>query len=130
MRHGATELAFGDGDYTFRLGLAEIEELEEKTDTSVFLLFAATATELPYAKLKQYREVIRLGLIGGGMSPVDAMAMTRKYVDERPLTESVAVAHAVLKASLRQVHGGADLGEGKAAKSNASTSPQSTPGQH
>lgn len=127
MSHGAIELAFGDGEYTFRLGLNEIEELEDKADTSIFLLYASTATELPYAKLKHYRETIRLGLIGGGMAPNDALVLTKRYVDERPLSESVACAHQILKAALRQVHGVKLSGEEQAAKPSVSTSPPSTP---
>lgn len=116
--HGSVELAYGDGTYTFRLGISEIDELEAKTDTSVFLLYAATGTELPYIKFKACRETIRLGLIGGGMSPVDAMALVARYADERPMTESVAAANQILKAAFRQVHGALKSGEAEAAGSN------------
>lgn len=129
MKLGGTEFPWGDGTYAFRLGITEIDELEEKTETSIFLLYAATGTELPYIKNKACREVIRLGLIGGGMAPVDAMAKVARYVDERPLTETVAAANLILKAALRQTHGTPSSGEAEAVEPNASTSPPSTPQQ-
>lgn len=128
-RHGAVELSWGGGDHPFRLGLGEIEELERVTEMSVFLLYAAVSAQIPFAKLKAYSETIRLGLIGGGMVPVEAKALTRRYVDERPLVESVALAGAILRAGLERVHPGEleeALGEPAAPRSSGSTSAQST----
>lgn len=129
MRLGGTEFAWGDGTYAFRLGISEIDELEQKTETSIFLLYASTASELPYAKFKACREVIRLGLIGGGTSPVDAMSLVARYADERPLTETVVAAHQILQAALRQTYGVPRSGEAEAVEPNVSTSPPSTPPQ-
>lgn len=126
MKLGGVELTWGDGTYAFRLGISEIDELEAKAETSIFLLLAATGTEVPYIKFKQCRETIRLGLIGGGMAPVDALAKVARYCDERPLTESLATTHGILKAALRQVHGTPQPGEAEAAKSDEQTSPPST----
>lgn len=129
-RHGAVELAWGGGEHTFRLGLAEIEELEAACDMSVFLLYAAMGTDLPFARMKHYSETIRLGLIGGGMKPIDARVLVRRYVDERPLAESVAVGQAVLRAALERVHSDeVDRPSGEAAApktSGGSTSGPST----
>lgn len=128
-RHGAVELSWGGGDHQFRLGLGEIEELESAVDMSVFLLFAAMSAQIPFAKLKHYSETIRIGLVGGGMKPIDAKALTRRYVDERPLAESVALAEVILRVALERVHPG-ELddapGEPMASKSSGSTSAQST----
>lgn len=103
-RHGAIEVDWSGGEHTFRLGLSEIEELEAACDMSVFLLYAAMSTEVPFARMKHYSETIRLGLIGGGMKPIDAKALVRRYVDERPLSESVALGEVILKAALERVH--------------------------
>lgn len=131
-RHGAVELFFGPGEYTFRLGIGELVELEESVDMSAFLLLAAMGAQIPFAKVKHYTEVIRIGLIGGGMAPIEAKALTRRYVDERPLAESVAVAYGVLRAGLERLHSNEleeALGEQTAAKSSASTSPRSSEAQ-
>jgi len=103
-RHGAIEVAFGDGEYTFRLGLGELEELERKCDLGVFQIAGRLSPDARQARLVEIREVIRLGLIGGGMKPVDAMAKVARYVDERPLDESRDVAYAVVLAGLTRLH--------------------------
>lgn len=131
-RHGAVEIAWAGGEHTFRLGLGEIEELEKETDLSVFVLLPAMSGPTPLAKLRHYSTTIRIGLLGGGMNPVEARALTRKWVDERPLYESVALAQAILHAAIERVHPSElddALGEAEAARSSASTSPQSTAAQ-
>jgi hypothetical protein len=128
-QRAAVELPWGDGDHTFRLGLAEIEELEAACDMSVFLLHTAVTSDIPFAKLKHFSETLRLGLIGGGMAPVPALQLVKRYVEERPLHESVAVAGAILRAAIERVHTsdlGDQSGEGEAPGSNGSTSAPST----
>lgn len=129
-RHGAVDLTWAGGEHTFRLGLAEIEELEASVDMSIFLLYAAMSEKIPFARLKHYSETIRIGLIGGGMKPLDARALVKRYVDERPLAESVALGEVILRAAMERVHT-EELeddasGEAEAPKSNGSTSAQST----
>jgi hypothetical protein len=130
-RHGAVELDWADSTYTFRLGLAEIEELEEKRDTSIFTLAARLSPEIRAPRLADMREVLRLGLIGGGAKPVDALALVRRYLEERPLDESRDVAYSVALAAVARVHpkelGDDESGEAAAAEPSGSTSPPSTP---
>lgn len=91
--------------YTFRLGLQQIEELEEKRNLSIFTIFQKLSPELREAKLKDYSEVIRIGLIGGGsVKPEQAMVLVDRYVDQRPLDESRDVAYAIVLAALQRVH--------------------------
>jgi hypothetical protein len=131
-RHAAIELDYGDGTHTFRLGLDEIEELEEKLDLSIFALERRLSPLVRDPRLRDIRETLRCGLIGGGMKPVDALVLVRRYVDVRPLDESRDVAYAVILAALARVHPG-ELGEGdspgeeQAAEPNGSTSPPSSP---
>ena len=133
MRHAAIELDYGDGIYTFRLGLGEIEELERKCDLGIFQIVTRLSPQIRTCKLQEISEVIRIGLIGGGTKPADALALVRRYVDQRPVDESRDIAYAVGLAALARVHageadkdGGQDpTGEVKAVQSSVSTSPPS-----
>lgn len=131
-RHGAIELDWADGTYTFRLGLSEIEELERKRDLGIFQIVGRLAPDVRECRLSDISEVIRLGLIGGGMKPVEALAKVRRYVDERPIDESRDVAYAIALAALMRVHS-KELeqppGEAEAAETSGSTSPPSTEAQ-
>ena len=101
-RHGAVELDWGDSIYSFRLGLDQIEELEEKRDLSLFTLARRLSPAERDARLADVRETLRLGLIGGGLKPVDAMVKVRKYVDERPIDENRDIAYAVVDPRIRR----------------------------
>lgn len=115
----------------FRLGLAEIEELEEKCGASLFTITRRLDPALREARLVDIMNVIRLGLIGGGMTPVDALVKVRRYVDARPLDEGRDVAFAVVLAGLARVHSDrlADdpPGEAPAPEASGSTSASSEP---
>lgn len=71
-------LDFGDGTYLFRLGVKEIEELETKREAGILKLFRRMNSD--DWRIGDLQEVIRLGLIGGGMDSVAALRFTRKYV--------------------------------------------------
>lgn len=101
-RHGAVELDWADGTYTFRLGLEQIEELEEKCGGSIFAVRDRLLDRQP--RLRDMREPLRIGLIGGGKPPVDALKLVRRYIDERPLDENREFALAVILAGLARVH--------------------------
>lgn len=101
-KHGRCVVDWGDGTYAFRLSLGGIEEVEETCDRSIFEIAAALMSRT--ARLKWISEVLRVGLIGGGMTPVDALAKVRGYCDERPVDESRDVAYAVVLAGLSRVH--------------------------
>lgn len=126
-RHGTIELDWADGTYSFRLSLEGIEELEERRDVSLFALAKRLAER--EARLADIREVIRIGLIGGGMQPADALGKLRRYLDERPMDDNRDTAYAVALAGLMRVYTlekETDQGEADAAKSKvASTSPPS-----
>jgi hypothetical protein len=105
-RHAAVELDWADGTYTFRLGLKEIEELEEKCDLGIYRIWQT----LHPSGSRDFRSTylvnaIRLGLLGGGMDAAKALVLVRKYIDERPIEESRDAAFAVVSAALVRVHG-------------------------
>jgi hypothetical protein len=93
-RQAQVDLDWGDGTYTFRMTVLGAIELEEKCDAPFAVVFKRlTAGDY---KIADIRETIRLGLIGGGKTPPIALNLVRKYVDERPVAESVLTAQAVL----------------------------------
>ena len=96
--HGFVTLTWADGEYTFRLAWGAWAEIQEKCD-------CGPAELLDRILVKRWRandlfEVIRLGLIGGGMSATDALIKARRYVQDRPLLESVPVAIQIVTAAL------------------------------
>lgn len=91
-------LTWADGDRTFRLPVAQLLELQEKTDAGPLELFLRIHSGR--WRVQDLRETIRLGLVGGGAKPAEAVALVRRYVDERPLAESVPVALEVLQAAI------------------------------
>lgn len=125
-RHGAVELDFGDGTYTFRLGLKEIEELEAKVDRGIFEIMDSLDPKVRSARVRTVSEVIRIGLIGGGMQPVEALSKVKRYCDERPLTESLFIAYAIAVAAIARTAGedkGKPSGEPVPVEPVAPTSP-------
>lgn len=101
--------AWADGDHAFRLGLAQLLELQEKTDAGPMELYARL-TGLRW-RVQDLRETIRLGLIGAGATPHAALALVARYVDARPLLESAPLALDIITAALALPE---DAGRGKA----------------
>lgn len=90
--------AWADGDHAFRLGLAQLLELQEKTDAGPLEL--AMRLRAGRCRAQDPRETIRLGLIGAGATPHTALALVARYVDARPLLESVPLALDIITAAL------------------------------
>ena len=97
-RSGKITLEFADGEYDFRLPIGQLVELQEKTGRGPAKLFEDLRSGTWLAR--DPSETIRLGLIGGGLKPNEAVKLVRSYVEERPLTESVFTAMAILAAAL------------------------------
>ena len=94
------DLLFGDGGPDgegYRFDISKIKhqrELEAKCDAGVQRIMQRLLSG--DARLDDYRETIRLGLIGGGLAPDKALRLVGSYVDGRPRLESIGVAVAVL----------------------------------
>ena len=86
----------GDADRTFRLEGTHILELERLTGQGIGTLCANVFAGR--FGLNEVRETIRLGLIGGGCDPKEAVALLETYIDPRPLSEGYALAVAILDA--------------------------------
>lgn len=88
---------FGDGEHTFTIQpqgvpdpLALIEELQEKTGVGPYRLFNNISTD--DFRVGDIREVLRLGLIGGGKSPAEAYKLVQRYFDREPISEYSTIA--------------------------------------
>lgn len=96
MRETQTRTFFGDGEHDFCLTPEMITELERVTDRGIGSIFTRLGQgEFAFVDVV---EVIRLGLIGGGMAPKRAMEMVDAYVRPRPLGETRDIALLVVLA--------------------------------
>jgi hypothetical protein len=95
---GQISLTWGPGEYTFRLRIKELIELDEIVGAGPQFILQALSDGT--WRVAMVRETVRLGLIGGGLKPTEASKLVVRYVDERPLLESVMHAQAILAAAL------------------------------
>ncbi|SLN62396.1 hypothetical protein PEL8287_03399 [Roseovarius litorisediminis] len=85
---------FGDGEHIFALTDDMITELERITDLGIGAIYLR-AVNMQF-KLADLVEIIRLGLIGGGNTPEQAMHLTDSYARNRPIDELYPLALDVL----------------------------------
>ncbi|MEZ2132466.1 MULTISPECIES: gene transfer agent family protein [unclassified Sinorhizobium] len=97
-RSAAIDLTWADGDYRFALRWGELAELQEKCDAGPYVVLHRLHSH--QWRIEDISNVIRLGLIGGGMSPADALKKVRTYVEARPPLENHTFALAILSAGL------------------------------
>lgn len=118
-RSAEVTLVFGDAERTFRLGIGELRQVQEKCDAgpeeiAARLLPSVHGVEkqlaLPIAlahglvgryRIDDVREPIYRGLIGGGMPPSEAGPLVMDLVDGRPLRENVTLAYAIIVVALQ-----------------------------
>ncbi|WP_417724211.1 gene transfer agent family protein [Salipiger sp.] len=87
---------FGDGLHTFALTDPMIAELERISDLGIGALYRR-AVQMQF-RLCDLTEIIRLGLIGGGAAPQDAMRLTDTYARNQPLDRLYPLALDILDA--------------------------------
>lgn len=140
-------LPFADGVYRFRLGFAHLMELQEECDAGPFEIYNRLVAGFP--KHQDYRETIRLALIGGGkgwkgapsveelergqeveIGVARALALVSKYVDtfgnDGPSWhESRLLAQTILGAGLVGIPG-EPVGNGKGAEETPDLRPSQT----
>lgn len=95
---GAVTRPWGDGDHVFRLPIDQLLELQERCGAGPVEILDRLCQRR--WRVQDVRETIRLALIGGGMAPLEALARVKRYVDSRPLLESIEPAVAALGAAL------------------------------
>ena len=102
---GSVSLQYGDGEYIFRIAFGQWRELQESINKPRIEIGEAPIG--PMALLRalldgnawphDVREVIRLGLIGGGMKSERALVMVKRYVEGRPYFQSMPTARTILQ---------------------------------
>lgn len=97
-RDASIEREFGDDTYTFRMGWGEILKLQEARDTGPYVVLDRLLTGRWL--FEDIAEVIRIGLIGGGLDPIKARKMVREYVEARPPIENLDLAQRILGAAM------------------------------
>lgn len=97
-RDAAIDLDWADGTYRFALKWGELTELQEKTDSGPYVVLHRLHSH--QWRIEDISNVIRLGLIGGGLEPVKALKLVRTYVEARPPMENHPYAVAILSAGL------------------------------
>lgn len=99
----SVDVVWADGEYRFCLPLAQLEELQRICDAGPMVI----AERLRHGvwKIEDVHATLRLGLIGGGMAPVEALRLVRTYVHERPWGENAVPALVVINAALFGVSG-------------------------
>lgn len=98
--HGNVTFDWGDGTYTFRLGLKEVRELQENPRINLGPLALFRRIENDQWLIDDLREVIRLGLIGGGVKPDKATKLIYRYFDDFPPIDHKIPAMTILSAFL------------------------------
>lgn len=98
-RDASITLPFADGDYTFRLAWGELKLLQEAVDAGPFVV--ANRLINGTWRVEDISNVIRLGLIGGGLAPDKALSLVRAYVESRPPMETVMLAAGIIGAAVR-----------------------------
>lgn len=98
-RNGRIELDFADGTYGFRLAIGELEELQEKTGVGPYALLKRLLVN--EWRIEDVTNAIRLGLIGDGVKPTEALNLVRRYVEQRSdWMNNAMLAQAIVSAAL------------------------------
>jgi len=87
---------FGTAEHDFTLTDDMITELERLTDTGIGAFYQRVIAM--HFNAADLAEIIRLGLIGAGMNPQEAMQLVNTYARNRPMAETFPLALDILDA--------------------------------
>lgn len=129
------ELTWAGGEHHFLLSIDLLKALQAKCDAGPEFILQRLGTRRWL--VEDVTETIRLALEGGGLHKEEARRLVKIHVEDRPLTESVMTAQAVLMAALYGVEddmpGEQAAGEGNQtetrSREESGGSPVSTSGQ-
>lgn len=109
------DLKFADGEYTFKLGMGQIAEIEQKCGSGIGAIYARTIKgrygyqdgeiypDLAEYKFAELVEVVRQGLIGGGSGEVDGKPVTVSPVRANDLIERYVLTASDQRMAMTQV---------------------------
>jgi hypothetical protein len=105
---GSVSLQFGDGEYTFRIAFGQWRELLESVNKPRIEIGLTPIGPMGLLKAMlegdawphDVREVIRLGLIGGGMKTDRALVLIKRYVEGRPYFQNINEARVILQTAM------------------------------
>ena len=109
-------LAWPDQERVYHLDIPRLRELQDKRSAGPAEIARRIVDQT--FRVEDVAETLRLGLIGGGLSASDALALVSRYLDQTPLLESAAAALAVLGAALRGVEAAEPEGKSTPVKSS------------
>jgi hypothetical protein len=113
--NGTRTIIWAGGEDQFCLAkVGLILDLEDKCKAGIGII-AARLENGAYG-LNDVRETIRLGLIGGGATPQEAMTKVHNHVDGNPLGHSVLVAYEVVRSVIFGAPADDPVGQDDAAK--------------
>lgn len=95
-RDASITLDWADDTHHFRLGWGEMAKLQEECDAGPYIILQRLYNG--EWKIQDIANVIRFGLIGGGMEPAKALKLVNSYVKARPPMESIMLAQAIMSA--------------------------------
>lgn len=116
MSHALITRDFADATYSFALNLGQWEELQERVNCGPDELFWKLHRR--EYRASWLREIIRLGLIGGGANAIEAKRLVERYVDTAPFSDSLPLALMIVARSVYRPDEGDD---DKKNERNAST---------
>jgi tail tube GTA-gp10-like protein len=98
-RDASVILTFLDGEeYVFRLAWGQLIKLQEARNCGPFLVLERLHGE--DWRMEDIRDVIRFGLVGGGMDEIKARKLVKEYVEQRPPLDALPLAKAVIIAGV------------------------------
>lgn len=105
------ELTWAGGEHEFALPIDHLRALQDKCDAGPAWVLARLGSN--QWMVDDVCATIRLGLEGGGLGKEQARKLVKKHVEDRPLTESVLTATAILMVAL---YGNDDEEDGEASE--------------
>lgn len=92
------DLTWAAGEHTFLLNIDLLRALQDRCDAGPAWVLTRLRTHQWF--VQDITDTIRLGLEGGGMEKDEARRLVKRFVEDRPLTESVLTATAILMHAL------------------------------
>jgi hypothetical protein len=108
LEDGSVSLDFGDGEYSFRIAFGQWRELQESINKPRLEIGEPAIGPMGLLRAlldgnawpHDVREVIRLGLIGGGMKADRALVLVKRHIEARAYFQSMPTARTVLQAAM------------------------------